>query len=504
MVVGLIGLWTNVPALAQDTGYAPAGARPAMYVSQNFAASQDAPSHAAPMGEAVASDGSPTATPNGAPDDSSLFDNGLWDGASAGSGCTKCGGGNACPPDWYILQGVRILSRSNTRKLSLVQQAPLQGTYAAQADPTNSSVYHVYNDLVTLFTDASGNLRQSLTSPFEVLNTKQLGLGSVADYNMTIGHYFCRDRNNNDHFVELTFWGLNAWTYSKTFQGYYVPRYDETVDYSQLEAIQINLAELIPVGTGQYQGSLRTPYPTLRELTDGATEDQKTLSMAFNNGLQYDVSYRSSMNNFELNGRFSPRGSPDRLVLHPDGKWRRECQPGTYMSYLYGLRLMQIDETFRFHSFSQGFDPANVLINASGDYDVVTHNSILGLQIGADMTFRRCRWAWGIESKLSPCINFANQATTIDALIGGRPDSFVNHQFSSNRYNAALIAEVGFQATYKFRPNLMGRVAYDFMWIAGVALAPEQVQFVADPVNFTNANGTIFSQGASLGLEWMW
>ena len=37
-------------------------------------------------------------------------------------------------------------------------------------------------------------------------------------------------------------------------------------------------------------------------------------------------------------------------MLHPDGQWQRECQPGTYMSYLYGLRFMQIDETFKFHS----------------------------------------------------------------------------------------------------------------------------------------------------------
>ena len=34
----------------------------------------------------------------------------------------------------------------------------------------------------------------------------------AAGYDVTIGHYFCRDRNNNDHFVEFTFWGLNSWS----------------------------------------------------------------------------------------------------------------------------------------------------------------------------------------------------------------------------------------------------------------------------------------------------
>ena len=144
--------------------------------------------------------------------------------------------------------------------------------------------------------------------------------------------------------------------------------------------------------------------------------------------------------------------------------------------------------------------------HAVGDYDIATHNSLVGLQIGADMTFRQCRWAWGIESKLGPYINFANQTSYINAAHSGwhGPHPAYDQRLVANRYQAALIGEVGFQATYKFRPNLMGRASYDFMWITGVALAPEQLQFAANPVNRINTNGTIFAQGVSLGLEWMW
>ena len=129
----------------------------------------------------------------------------------------------------------------------------------------------------------------------------------------------------------------------------------------------------------------------------------------------------------------------------------------------------------------------------------------MGLQIGADLTFRQCRWAWGIESKLGPYINYANQTSYINAaVIDGTPHPAFNERLGANKYQAALIGEVGFQATYKFRPNLMGRAAYDFMWITGVALAPEQIQFVATPVPRINNNGMIFAQGVSLGLEWLW
>lgn len=509
VAVCLIGLWTSVPAVAQYGAYAPAGVQPAALVSQDGATPQATPRKQSTATGAATVSGGPTAvpsgTPNAAPDDQCPVDNGLWEGASVGPGCSKCGGGSSTPADWYTMQGARIMSRSNTRKVFISEQAPLGGTYAAQPDPNNAANYHVFNNLVTLFNDASGTLRQSLTAPNELFNSKQLAMGTAGDYNMTLGHYFCRDRNNNDHFVELTFWGLNSWTFSKTLAGYAVPIYDENQVYTQPQAIQINLAELVPFDTGFSQGSLKTPYPNLRELTPGATPDQKTLSKAFNNDLEHDLSYRSTINNFELNGRFSPRGEPDRLVLHPDGKWRNECQPGTYMSYLYGLRFMQIDETFNFHAISHGLDTENqVIYDAAGDYDVVTHNSLVGLQIGADMTFRRCRWAWGITSKIGPYVNFANQASTVDGVVAGQPSSAVTQQFSSNNYSAALIGEVGFQGTYKFRPNLVGRASYDFMWITGVALAPEQVQFVASPVNFTNSNGSIFSQGVSLGLEYLW
>ena len=134
------------------------------------------------------------------------------------------------------------------------------------------------------------------------------------------------------------------------------------------------------------------------------------------------------MNNFEINGRISPRGREDQLVLHPDGKWRRECQPGRYISYLYGLRFMQIDETFRFHGqgVTDTYDSSGKLIDSvtnAGDYDVVTHNNLLGLQFGADMIFRECRWSWGIRAKVGPYVNFADQTSDIAAGQGQTPTS---------------------------------------------------------------------------------
>lgn len=498
IAIAVVGLLGNIEAVAQYGEPIPPPNVPAAAPAAN------------PPGQATVAAPAAAATP-GPPASGPVYgDNGLWSDASGCNGCAVCGGGSCCPPDWYTLQGTRILSHGNIRKIFIAQQASLpNGSYAAIADSTGT-VFHVRNDATTVFQAQAGGLLNSFNRPTELFNTKQLGLGIAAGYDMTIGHYFCRDSRNFDHFVEFSFWGLNSWSRQKTLTGQFVPIYDEDQPYDAATAALINQGTAVPLATGKFRGSLRTPFPMVTPELQNATPEQALISLAFNNGLEYDYSYRSTINNFELNGRFSPRGEPDRLVLHADGRWERQCQPGTYMSYLYGIRLMQINETFLFHSFGQGQfndDWTAVTQEAVGDYDIATHNSLLGVQIGADMTFRQCRWAWGIQSKVSPCVNIANQESFIDAatVTGADHGGPVNRRLVANRYQAGFIGEVSFQATYKFRPTLMGRAAYDLMWITGVALAPEQIQISsATPVNSITTNGTIFAQGVSLGLEWMW
>jgi hypothetical protein len=552
LTLGALGLLANAPVAAQFGASAPGTTRTVSPVSLSALPAQGqgdsqglGDAAQVPAGGSSATSGSTsmqspyataqtsasgTAAPgptSSAAGDAPLIDNGLWEGASVGPCCSKCGGGSACPPDWYTLQGVRVLSHSKPRNLALSLQAPREGTFGFTTDPTNSnSPFFVVNNLPLPYTLTSLGLTAinasqltvgttslsaatNPTTPTEVLNTKELALDMAPGYEVTIGHYFCRDRNNNDHFIEFTFWGLNSWSYSKYLNGYFVPIYDTGIPYSPIQPQTIFAGQATPIQSGQFQGSLRTPYPLAGTMDfPGASDEQKTLSLAFNYGTDQSFTYRSSMNNFEIDGRINPRGEPDRLVLHPDGLWRRECQPGVYMSYLYGLRLLEVDESFLFHSKGTGpyaNDATIPVQDAAGDYNVFTHNSLLGLQIGADMTFRHCRWTWGVESKLGAYVNIANQSSLIDAYsIDGTPRSPYNSSFSANSDTPALIGEVGFQATYKFRPNLMARASWDFMWITGVALAPEQVQFVSNPIARVNSNGTIFSQGLSLGLEWMW
>ncbi len=445
--IGCLAALTSAQAVAQSSSSTPA-------VSAVQQSAPSAPQNEAPAGQPPqVAGGPPAAMPGGVADPSLMVDNGLWEGAETGPCCSICGGGASCPPDWYTEQGVRILGRSRPR--TMVYGIDLQGTVFSTIVAAE-----VFNDLLT---SRSANPDVS------------------GAYAMTIGHYFARDVFNRDNFIEFSFWGLNNWQDQAQITGHLIT--DTTSEAPNVL---------------QY-GSLFSGFfnPFTGQMVNG-----------FDRADTQTTAYASYTNNFEINGRIVPRGENDRLVLEPNGRWRRECQPGTYISYLYGLRFMQIDETFRFHS--QGttttFDTSGGATPDfyTGDYDVVTHNNLLGIQVGADMTFRHCRWSWGITSKIGPYINFADQTSTVRAVDVTNADVLLSNDIAAAKHVASLIGEVGFEATYKFQPNLMGRAGWDLMWVTGLALAPEQVQFTTSPVDKVNTNGSMFLQGLSLSLEWMW
>jgi hypothetical protein len=389
-----------------------------------------------------------------------LIDNGLWNGEPMGQCCSICGGGSGDPADWYLEQDVRILNRSRPRDIGISCE------FAAE----NSQLI--------------GN---------QLLNTRSASPDISAVWGMKVGHYFARDTLNRDHFLEFEFWGLNNWR-----------------DEASGDGQRISLANA--QGNTEFFGSLYSGYATGTVLNQSNNFApvwilNGIIVPGFDRADRQTTFYTSSTNNFEVNGRIVPRNHEDRLTMQPNGRWRRECQPGQYVSYLYGLRFLQLNETFRFHSegTTQVFNPAGVLVDTisnTGDYDVVAHNNLLGLQVGADLTFRQCRWDWGIRSKLGAFVNFSDQVSDIASGVAGSPD-FV-HRLAASKHEASLIGEVGFHTSYKFRPNLVGHASYDFMWVSGVALAPEQLQFTQMPINRINTNGLAMFQGLTLGMEWLW
>lgn len=352
--------------------------------------------------------------------------------------CAECGGGEACPTQWFMEQGVWVAYHSRPR-----------GTFVTQNLNT-------------------GQLR----------NTRLLNFDITTGYQLNVGRYLGRDTSNRDHTIEFGYKGMNTW-------------FDSYAENGQL----LTLSGDDPVSFGELFTFFGETFAGYDSPITG-----------FNRATRQEMFYKSRYDSFEFNMRIRPRGRKDRLVLHPNGRWRRECQTGCFPSYLVGFRFFSLDEEF-------GLFGRSVVINdegtfrGTGDYIINTHNDMIGFQIGGDMLWRECLWDWGIRYKLGPLINFSDQRSTITTT-GAAGDPFSTNDLDIYRAakndGLAAFADIGVFASYKLRPNCIVRAGWDWMWIVGLALAPEQVDFDTNAVPRVNDNGVVFLQGFTATLEMNW
>jgi len=334
------------------------------------------------------------------------------------------------PPLWSVSLGSRFFHRSRTRHKRIGMDLPALGS----------------------------------TQPNLVLSSRSVSFNPSAGLYTTISRHLGRDQNNLDHFLEFSYWGLTNWQEQRIVGGHRLAIDDPGV------------------GTVVF-GSLFSPFDQTTFLFD-------TSVGGFNRADEHQIAYDSQANDFELNYWFRPRGRPDRLVLQPNGKWRREPNEGQYFSFMCGVRYMLWNEQFSF--LSRGLINDNgTLHRVAGVYDVDTENDMLGIQVGGEMTRRHPRWSWGLRAKVAGLYNFATQISTITTDATGDPiaTTHLNLRLADSREQIAVIGQCGATASYQ---------------INGLALGPEQLQFDVDPVPYVNTHGGLFLQGLTLELLARW
>ena len=327
--------------------------------------------------------------------------------------------------------------------------------------------------MVPLSFDAAIIVGEEPGSPLLRMSTRSITFDIAAGYDTTIGHYLGRDTDNRDHFVEFTFWGMNDWFESRRVNA--VRRFDD-------------------VANGVRYGSLNSSFPT----TVGG----------FNRADTHSMVYSSNIHNFELNARIRPRGRPDRMVLKPNGRWQRECQPGQFWSYLFGLRVLSLDENLGWSSAGTITDLGTLVSTpVTGDYDVNTHNDMIGVQVGTEVMFRKCQFAWGARVKAAPMVNFSDQlsrVTTSGAAADPLAAGDLNNVLFVKKDGLSFIGEVSLLGTWRVSESLIVHAGYHFTWITGLARAGEQINFQTNPAPRLNDNGHVFDSGLTLGVETVW
>ncbi len=388
--------------------------------------------------------------------------NDLWEGCDLGSACED-GGGYCNPPLWYTDQGARIMMRSRSRKWALANILT-----ATTLSSTGATVY----------------------VPQQAFSTNDITYGAAPGYQATIGRYLGRDSMDRDDFLEFSYWGMNTWT-------------------AMSEATTDKVISAPGTSFSASFGAMFSPFMNRHLTYGGYFSDGDVTSSAkgiagFDRVSSMRVDVSTEIHDFELNMRLKPRGRPDQLVLHPDGRWRREAQPGWESSYLLGVRYFTLGDGFYWRSRGDVAYNSETY-HTSGMYNVRTENDLLGLQVGGDWMYRQKKWEWGFRGKFGPYVNFARDIQEVYNDADGSPytEPFTNGRFTARKQCVSMIAEIGMAATYKFDPHFAVKAGYDLMWISGLALSPEQLEFDT-PYSHIRTSGSMMTQGLSMSAEWTW
>ena len=124
------------------------------------------------------------------------------------------------------------------------------------------------------------------------------------------------------------------------------------------------------------------------------------------------------------------------------------------------------------------------------------------MHLGLGLTYESDRWNVTVHSKHG---FFANDARLTESLAyTDAPDSF-NGDFTHdlNENSLAFVSQGGVTLRYHLRPNLSLRAGWEYLFVSGVALAPNNANFnpTKEQIGVTS---DIFYQGVSLGTEYFW
>lgn len=364
-------------------------------------------------------------------------------------GCDACGECEDCleddPTPWYGSGDVTFLSRSRSPKLifSRVRQ--------------------------TIFV---GNTPIGLDRP--VLSTKQVKFDFEPGMRTTIGRNLFRDILDRRHSVEFTFLGLFDWGMQTSIRGTRIS------------------------GGGANFGSL------LSDVNAGGIAIGGQMLGGFNGADEHHVRSMSDLNNYELNYRIRRLPGRDRIVAGLGNSWTRQCTPGIQGSLLTGIRYLSINEQMSFSSRGLAVDQGSGdAFDFSAAYRTVTHNDLVGWQLGGDMIAQECQWSVGMSCKAGIYGNSSNQTSFVQSNNNTFAPS-VNSFFKASDVGVAFVGDLGLMATWRLTPRVTLRSSYDFMWVQGIALAPQQIQHdLNNPPRVNNGSYSVF-QGVSLGGEYRW
>lgn len=224
------------------------------------------------------------------------------------------------------------------------------------------------------------------------------------------------------------------------------------------------------------------------------------------------VDYSSALHSAELNlvcccGCCRTCGDSGK-TYSPKG----ECDEGDIrcrtVEWLAGFRYLNLSE--RLNLYAERYqDPTE---NGppqpeQGIYDLRTSNNLFGAQFGARVRRWRTKLGWEATGKAGIFGNGAQQEQCVlDYPLGERDKFPLRPETSAAQGQVSFVGEVNLTGIYRLNDVWNLRGGYNLIWIAGVALAPDQLDFrgTLPAGDHLDSNGSVLLHGVSCGVEARW
>jgi hypothetical protein len=163
------------------------------------------------------------------------------------------------------------------------------------------------------------------------------------------------------------------------------------------------------------------------------------------------------------------------------------------ISLLSGFRYLNLTEQFQ-------ITPSDSA-TAGEQYRISARNNLFGAQIGARMGRQVGRLSWSVTGKAGIFGNDAMQRQYVEDF-----PAFILRNTQASSGQVAFVGDLNFSAGYRLNPLWSVRAGYNLIWINGVALAAQQVDFTNTATSGTNVavNNGLFLHGVNVGLEGHW
>lgn len=228
--------------------------------------------------------------------------------------------------------------------------------------------------------------------------------------------------------------------------------------------------------------------------------DVNAPSTPFDQADRYTLNMSSDMQSFELNYVIRRRLERDRLVYAPSGEWRREAYPGWRPALSFGTRFVSFDDSFLYQSTTN-----TATVTANGEYRINDRNSLAGAQIKGELMYQTWRYSLGVRGGAAGCINFSEVNAFLAAETSSTAVADISPRTLTQRaQDAGLVGELGVLMNYRLTDRLSVHAGWDFFWLGGVVLAPEQITYNTNVIAQHKNNGFVLIQGGTLGFELSW